>query len=186
MKIISKIFFFFKKWIYYFFSNNKRITGKCISYQPVVIRGKGKVVFGNLVSIGVINSPNYYSSYAYIEARTENSSITFGDNVNINNSFSVISEIKIAINNNVLIGFNCTITDSDFHNLNPDARMETDPNPQKVIIEENVFIGNNVTILKGVRIGRNSVVAAGAVLTKSFPDNVVIGGVPAKIIRHLD
>ena len=61
-------------------------------------------------------------------------------------------------------------------------RDSTDPEPQEVVIEDNVFIGNNVTILKGVRIGKNTVVAAGSVVTKSFPNDVVIGGVPAQII----
>jgi len=185
MKIIAKIYFFFKKLVYSSFSNNNKIEGKCLSHQPVVIRGKGKVVFGKHVSIGVINSPRFYNTYAYLEARTENSCIEFGDNININNAFSIISEKHVVIKNNVLIGFNCVITDSNFHDLNPKNRNSTDPNPLKVVIEDNVFIGNNVTVLKGVTIGKNSVVAAGAVVTKSFPENVIIAGVPATIIEQI-
>lgn len=185
MKIIARVFFFFRRRLYSSFSNNKRVEGGCIAHQPIVIRGKGKVVFGKQVAIGVINAPHFYNTYAYIEARTSDASIEFGDNININNSFSVISEKKVVIKNNVLIGFNCVITDSNFHDLNPKNRMATDPNPESVVIEENVFIGNNVTILKGVTIGENTVVAAGAVVTKSFPENAVIAGVPAKIIEKI-
>lgn len=185
MKIINSAFFFFKKLNYSFYSNNKRTEGKFKAYQPVVVKGKGSVSFGKDVSFGVINSPYFYNTYAYIEARKENSVISFGRNVNINNSFSVISEKKIVIKNNVLIGFNCVITDSNFHDLKPDNRKTTDPNPEAVTIEDNVFIGNNVTILKGVTIGENTVVAAGAIVTKSFPKDVVIGGAPAKIISEL-
>ncbi|MFD2824117.1 acyltransferase [Lacinutrix iliipiscaria] len=185
MKIIIKIFFFFKKLLYSNFSNNNNTEGTFQSHQPVVVRGKGKIRFGKQVSFGVINSPHFYNSYAYIEARTPDSYIEFGENININNSFSVISEKKIVVGNNVLIGFNCTITDSNFHDLNPKNRAATDPNPEDVVIEENVFIGNNVTILKGVTIGKNTVVAASSVVTKSFPENVVIAGIPAKVIQQL-
>lgn len=185
MKIIAKIYFIFKRLVYSCFSNNNRIEGKWLSQQPVVIRGKGKVIFGNHVSFGVINAPQFYNTYAYIEARTENSTIEFGENININNAFSIISEKRVVIKNDVLIGFNCVITDSNFHDLNPKNRKLTDPNPLEVVIEENVFIGNNVTVLKGVTVGKNTVIAAGAVVTKSFPENVVIAGVPAKVIEQI-
>jgi len=183
---MTKLFFFIKKLLYARFSTNKRIQGTCVKHQPVVIRGKGEVIFGKNTSFGVVNAPFYYNTYAYIEARNAEAKVTFGDNTHINNSFSVISEANITIGSNVLIGFNCTISDSNFHDLNPNNRKHTDPNPEAVIIEDNVFFGNNVTILKGVTIGKNSVVASGAVVSKSFPENVVIGGVPAKILSTLD
>ena len=127
----------------------------------------------------------FYNSYAYIEARRKESKISFGNNVHINNAFTVISEKQITIKNHVLIGYNCHISDSNFHDLNPKSRNETDSNTQEVIINDNVFIGNNVTILKGVVIGENSVIASNSVVTKSFPKNVIIGGNPAKFIKEL-
>ncbi len=183
--IVSKLFLFKRKMVYSFFSNNKKITGSFVSNQPVVIKGLGDVVFGSNVNFGVVDSPFFLNSYAYLEARTKHSVLSFGNNIHINNGFSVISEKKIVINDNVLIGVNCQIMDSVFHNLDAEKRLETDPKPEEVVIGENVFIGNNVTILKGVNIGENSVVANGAIVTKSFPKNVVIAGVPAKIIRDL-
>ena len=54
---------------------------------------------------------------------------------------------------------------------------------QPVVIEDDVWCGANVTILKGVTIGRGSVVAAGAVVTKSFPPYSIIGGIPAKLLK---
>lgn len=56
----------------------------------------------------------------------------------------------------------------------------------KVIIKNNVYIGNNCLIMPGVTIGENVIVAAGAVVTKSIPDNVVVGGNPARILTKLD
>ena len=58
--------------------------------------------------------------------------------------------------------------------------------PGKVVIEENAWIGIGAIICPGVTIGRNAVVAAGAVVTKDVPDNVVVAGVPAKIIKKID
>ena len=57
---------------------------------------------------------------------------------------------------------------------------------KSVLIGDNVFIGQNVTILKGVKIGDNVVIGNGAVVTKSFPDNVIIAGNPAKIIKKIE
>ncbi|WP_163516598.1 acyltransferase [Gelidibacter japonicus] len=176
---------YLKRIYYRMASTNGQINGKYRAVQPVVIKGKGQVVFGQNVQFGVVNSPMFYNTYAYIEARTENSSISFGHNVSINNQFTVVSELGVAIHDDVLIGLNCAIYDSNFHDLDQTNRKNTDPNPEKVIIERNVFIGNNVTILKGVTIGENSVVAAGAMVLQSFPANVVIGGSPAKILKDL-
>ena len=184
-KYIVKILMLLRKLKYSFFSNNSNVVGSYRQFQPVVIRGKGKVSFGSNVNFGVINSPLFHTGYIYIEARTETSEIKFGSNVNINNGFSIVSEKNIHIEDDVLIGFNCHIIDSDFHNIEIDRRTETDPLSAEVIIKKNVFIGNNVTILKGVTIGENSVVASGAVVTKSCPKNVVIGGVPARVIKTI-
>jgi maltose O-acetyltransferase len=137
--------------------------------------------------IGYDPSPFLYSTYCYIEARNTNSNITIHDNTFINNNCAFIAEGDgIEIHKNSLIGLNCEITDSDFHNLDPDLRLDaTDIKTAKVIIEENVFLGSNVKILKGVRIGKNSVIANGSIVTKDIPANVIAGGIPAKKIKDL-
>lgn len=176
---------YLRKVFYKFASTNDRIKGKYYGVQPVVIKGKGEVIFGEHVQLGVVNSPLFYNAYAYIEARTEKSSISFGNNISINNQFTVVSELEVVIQDDVLIGLNCSIYDSNFHDLDISNRIQTDPFPKKVTIGKNVFIGNNVTVLKGVTLGENSVVATGSIVSQSFPANVLIGGAPAKIIREL-
>ena len=69
--------------------------------------------------------------------------------------------------------------------MDPAKRCSVTQKSGKVVIADNVWIGERVTILKGTRIGENSVVAAGAVVSGEFPANVVIGGVPAKVIRNI-
>lgn len=75
--------------------------------------------------------------------------------------------------------------DFEAHGIHPDERSNVGE-IGSVVIGENVWIGNNVTILKNSVIGENSIIAAGAVVSGVFAENVIIGGVPAKIIKKLD
>jgi len=84
-----------------------------------------------------------------------------------------------------LIGTNCEIIDSDFHDLHPDRRTNGKAKTAKVVIGNNVFIGNNVKIMKGVTIGDNSVIANSSVVTKSVVEDVIVGGYTAQILRNI-
>lgn len=166
-------------------SDLKNTTGKPIKIAPVLLTGKGQVQFGKNVMLGVWNSPHFLDSYFYIEAREATSKIEIGDNVTINNSVALICDKStITINKNTIIGNNFTIYDTDFHEINIYNRHKSSK-CFPVIIGENVFIGSNVTILKGVTIGNNTVIASNSLVAKSIPANVVAGGVPCKILRHL-
>lgn len=111
--------------------------------------------------------------------------LSIGKNVGVSSS-AIICYKSITIGNNVKIGGNTVIYDSDFHSLDflKRKKAETDiPERKNVVIEDDVFIGSHVTILKGVQIGARSVVAAGSVVSKSIPPDEVWGGNPAKRIR---
>ena len=170
---------------YKILSSIANTIGKPIYVQPLLLEGDGTIHFGNNTSFGIYRSPYLLNGYGYIEARGKQAEVHFGEHVAINNSCVITAEKKITISKNTVIGYNCHISDSSFHNLAIDKRHETDPDPQEVFIDENVFIGNNVTILKGVTLGKNVVVGSAAVVTKSFPDNVIIAGVPAKVVSEI-
>jgi maltose O-acetyltransferase len=90
---------------------------------------------------------------------------------------------RVEIGNNVLIGPYVYITDGD-HGMDPSSMRITQPmSLAPVIIEDGVWIGARASILKGVKIGRNAVIGAGAVVTRSVEENDVAAGVPAKSIR---
>jgi acetyltransferase-like isoleucine patch superfamily enzyme len=72
---------------------------------------------------------------------------------------------------------------SEGHPISPNQRHSLVPKP--IHIKKNVWIGANATILQGVTIGENSVVAAGSVVSNDVPDNVVVGGIPARIIKTI-
>ena len=115
----------------------------------------------------------------------KNGVLTIGNNVAL--SFTAINCVNsIIIKDNVMIGGGTCIYDTDFHPLNTTDRLSN--NDEKiasgaVIIEKNVFIGANCTILKGVSIGDNSIVGACSVVTKSIPPNEIWAGNPAKFIK---
>ena len=83
-----------------------------------------------------------------------------------------------------MIGQNVIIMDHEAHGLSPDKRRQLGE-IGKVVIGKNVWIGANVVILKNSEIGKNSIIGAGAVVSGKFPENVIIGGVPAKILKSL-
>ena len=100
-----------------------------------------------------------------------------------------INGARISAKYGVTIGNNCTIApevlimDSDFHDMH---NHQKEGISQPVIIEDHVWIATRATILKGITIGEHSVVAAGAVVTKSVPPYTVVGGNPAKVIKQLN
>lgn len=97
---------------------------------------------------------------------------------------TIVAAECIEIGDWVLVGANTTISDTDFHPLNPDTRR-ADPaagQHRPVVIEDDVFIGMNCLILKGVTIGRGSVIGAGSVVTQDVPPGVVAAGNPARIV----
>lgn len=166
--------------------SSNSIIGTPYIMQPALFIGKGVIKFGDRVQIGYFPSPYFFSGNAHFEARKENSNITIGNNVYFNNGVVLISEKSIKIGNDILVGTNVEIYDSDFHNTNPDLRFGGhEYEKESVIIEDNVWLGSNVKILKGVTIGKNSVISNGAIVTKSIPPNTIAGGIPAKVIKSL-
>ena len=170
---------------FYSFVSNIKIRAK--KRQPVLANGEGKIIIGKNVSFGVIYSPGYYTNYTYFNARKRNSYIEIGDNCWINNNAVIIADNKkIIIGNNCLIGVGLEITNSDFHDLNPNSRLGGSNIIEKdVVIGNNVFIGNNVSIIRGVEIGDNCVIGNRSVVTKSIPANVIAGGNPAKVLKDV-
>lgn len=113
-------------------------------------------------------------------------SITIGSGCGISGS-TIYAMKKITIGDNVLIGGNCKIIDNDFHPLHENKRISqhyTDIKTKSIKIGDGCFIGANTIILKGTTLGRNVVVGAGSVVHGNFPDNVIIAGNPAKIVKE--
>ena len=166
---------------------NINILGTPNLVQPVIFKGKGKIKFEGKVQIGYDPSPGIYSETAYIEARESNATIIIKDGVYINNSCKIIAQFgNIIIEEECLIGYNVTIMNSDFHNLDIDKRKTGMPLYDDIKIERNVFIGSNVIINKGVKIGENSIIGSGSVVIDEIPSNSIAAGIPAKVLKKLN
>lgn len=108
--------------------------------------------------------------------------IRIGQNVFINFDCTFLALGGITIEDEVLIGPKVSLV-TENHPLDPKERKGLIAKP--IIIKKNAWIGANATILPGVTIGENAVVAAGAVVSKDVPDNAIVGGIPAKFIKNV-
>ncbi|HTI61592.1 acyltransferase [Mucilaginibacter sp.] len=118
-----------------------------------------------------------------------NAVLEIGNNVGISGSAFICFK-GISIGNNVRIGGNVAVYDTDFHSLNKyhrrDGKLDiANTQSRKVIIEDDVFIGAHSTILKGVTIGEGAIIGAGSVVAKSVPKNEIWAGNPAKFIKSV-
>ncbi|HRG37642.1 MAG TPA: acyltransferase [Bacteroidia bacterium] len=119
-----------------------------------------------------------------ISALYKTSKVQIGNNCGF--SGVTIGALKeITIGDNLICGANVIISDYDWHNADPNRRFEMCMDAKPVIIKDNVFIGVNSIIWKGVTIGENSVIGANSVVTKSIPPNVFAGGNPCKVIKEI-
>lgn len=107
---------------------------------------------------------------------------SIGKNVYINHACSFLDMGTITIEDDVLIGPKVNLI-TEGHPLNPAERSALTVKP--IVIKRNAWIGAAATILPGVTIGENAVVAAGAVVTKDVASNTIVGGIPAKVIKNL-
>lgn len=110
--------------------------------------------------------------------------VTIGDHTRIGIHCTVIGPVSIGNNVNLAQGITVTALNHNFEDVTrriDEQGISTKP----VVIGDDVWIGANAVILPGVTIGRHVVVAAGAVVTKDVPDNCIVGGVPAKVIKAI-
>lgn len=108
-----------------------------------------------------------------------------GDDVYVNFNLTLVDDTDIHIGNNVLIGPNVTI-DAGTHPIHPELRRKAAQYNLPIVIEDNVWIGAGAIILPGVRIGENTVIGAGSVVTKDIPANVIALGSPCKVMREIN
>lgn len=153
---------------------------------PIVYREpNSEIIIGNNVSFRSDKSSNLFGTLkkSTIATLKEGAVLTIGHGCGIS-AASITSFKKVTIGNNVLIGANVFITDSDWHGIKIEKRRE-EGESKEVIVGNGVWLGANSIILKGVTIGENSVIGAGSVVTKNIPGNVIAAGNPCSVIKKL-
>jgi acetyltransferase-like isoleucine patch superfamily enzyme len=154
-----------------------RITGELNGsyHEPERVRELLAQLIGKPVDESVAVFPPFYSDFG--------KNITLGKRVFINSGCKFQDQGGVVIGDDCLIGHNTVLATLN-HDLAPSRRADMHPAP--IVIGRNVWIGANVTVLSGVTIGDNAVVAAASVVTKDVPENTVVVGSPARVARSLD
>lgn len=155
----------------------RRITFKLnASYHtPDEVRALLSELFGKPVPPSLRVFPPFYTDFG--------KNIEVGNNVFINACCHFQDHGGVTLGDGCQIGHNVVFATLN-HGLAPEHRHTTYPAP--IVLGKNVWVGSNSTILQGVTVGDNAVVAAGAVVTKDVPANAIVGGVPAKVIKYID
>lgn len=152
-------------------------------YKPHSVK-----IFGTGISLGqnihIISEPYLPVNLSCWSSKSSQGSIDIGDYVLISPGAKLASNTAISIAKNCMIAAETYISDSDWHGVYNRTRPFRCSKP--VSIKENVWIGYRAIIGKGVCIGKNSIVAAGSVVIDDIPDNVIVGGNPAKVIKTID
>ncbi|GAA4454584.1 sugar O-acetyltransferase [Nibrella saemangeumensis] len=138
------------------------------------VRARLSEITGTEVDASTTVFPPFYTNFGRF--------IRLGKNVFINHNCSFLDIGGITIEDDVQIG-PCVNLTSENHPLDPGDRKTV--LPKHIVIKQNAWIGAGVTILPGVTVGENAIVAAGAVVSRDVPPNTVVAGVPAKIVKSL-
>ncbi len=161
-----------------------RIFGK-----PIIQRHRrSQIIIGDRVEMrsGYGSNPLAPNHPVVLATRSASALLEIGTACGFTGTTLVAAE-RIQIGNRVLVGANSTIVDTDFHPLTPQGRAKDILAGEQapVVIEDDVFIGMHSLILKGVTIGRGSIIGAGSVVTRDVPPGVIVAGNPARIVRDL-
>jgi acetyltransferase-like isoleucine patch superfamily enzyme len=138
-----------------------------------------RLILGNIIGTEIDRSttvfPPFYTNFGKF--------LSIGKNVFINHACSFLDMGGITIEDEVLIGPKVNLI-TENHPVSPNERRALITKP--IIIKRKAWIGAGATILPGVTIGENAIVAAGAVVSKDVPNNTIVGGIPAKIIKKIE
>ncbi len=161
------------------------MIGKNCQFYGITLWNKlpqSEIIIGDKCIFNSSHSSNRIGVYTpcMFSTLTANGKIEIGNTCGFSGTV-VASALRIKLGNNVRCGANTLITDSDWHWDDYRAGQNA-----PVIIDDNVWLGYGVKILKGVHNGKNSLIGAGSIVTKDIPANVIAAGIPCRIIRTMD
>lgn len=149
---------------------------------PWSVRLSGRVKLVNYVRIELGHRVRVDGGTVPVELVSIGGPITIGDGTFINYGATISAHSGVSIGRDVLIGNYAMIMDSDYHDLHDRTKPGlTAP----IVLEDDCWIGARAIVLKGVRVGRGAVVAAGSVVTKDVPPRTLVAGMPAQVVRTL-
>lgn len=182
---LKKLYLRFRHWYTEFY-----LRPECAALGPhhTVMKPWYVNISGNNIHIGrcftAIGEPSHRVEIGVWGRAEGEGRIEIGDCVLMSPGSRISASDEIIVGDGTMFANGAYVTDSDWHTLYD--RTERDPTPTPVKIGRNVWLGDHATVLKGVTIGDNAVVAARAVVTRDVPANVVVAGNPARVVKELD
>lgn len=177
INLIQKMLYVLRYFLYVKLNHRIKYSSIVLIQKNVklIVENGGEIVFGKHVVIkeGTV-------IYAKKDAK-----IIIGNNTSTGHNTEISANNYINIGYDVIMGAYTYITDSNHSYKDKNIPIRKQPmNSGKTTVGNNVWLGRNVMILKNANIGNNSVVGGGSVVTKKFENNLILGGVPAKVIRE--
>ena len=182
---LKKTYLKFRRWYTDYF-----LRPQCVSMGPydAVMKPWYVQISGPNITIGrcftAIGEPMHRVEVGVWGREPGKGAISIGDCVLMSPGTRLSAGDSITIGNGVMMANGTYITDSDWHTIYDRTRRSDKVTP--VVVGDNVWLGDHATVLKGVTIGENSVVAARAVVTRDVPANVIVAGNPAQVVKELD
>jgi acetyltransferase-like isoleucine patch superfamily enzyme len=155
---------------------------------PVIWGIRNLIVYGPNISIGknviIVAADGYRTNLSSLKMGGREGRITIGDNVLIMNGVRVSSASSITIGDGCMLANHCYLTDADWHDIHD--RTSAPGGTRPIVLERGAWVGDSAIVCKGVRVGENSIIGAGAVVTRDVPPNAVVAGNPARVVKRLD
>ena len=176
MRLLNKIELLRKRVQY---GRNLKING------IISLHGHGTIIVGDncIITSSAHYNPTDGSGKTHFWTQKDGK-LVIGNNVGISNT-CITASAYVKIEDNVLIGSGCMLSDTDHHELVMEERGSGNVAHASIIIGKGAFIGARCIILKGVKIGEGAVVGAGSVVVKDIPDREIWAGNPARCIKKL-
>ncbi len=183
---IYALFYFIRSSIIYHLSFKKKFAH--IGGRPLVWGIWNVVVYGPNISIGrgvvMVGANGSQTTLTTVKMNGCEGGITIGDNVLVMNGVRISSASKIVIEDGCMLANFSYLTDADWHDIHD--RTDCPGKTAPIILKRGAWIGDSAIVCKGVTVGENSIVGAGAVVTRDVPANTVVAGNPARIVKKLD
>jgi len=157
----------------------KKLCHKYNNLSPEKFRKRCNLInkiFGKTGKVFIIEQP-FMCDYGY--------NIEIGENFGSNHNLLILDSAKVVFGENVMVGPNCSFITTK-HPASSAKRKKGIQWAEPIIVQNNVWICSNVTVLAGVTIGENSIVGAGSIVTKDIPPNSFAVGVPCEVVKQLN
>jgi len=156
--------------------------------HPYIVKPWHIELFGGPISIGshitLLGCSDKKTRLTVWAEEKDIDGITIGDHVLLSPGVRISAANSITIGDSCMLASHAYITDSDWHGIYDRSLPPSEKS--RVVLEENVWIGDSAIVCKGVTIGKNSIIGAGSVVTSDIPANVIAAGNPARVVRELD